>query len=93
MKKESHLEKYGLILIGIMGLLGGSVKAYELFLDKDSNSISSLVPSDYDLNLQKEGVLDKKFRYTNNPIVYELYRSTTKEINSHTPLDMGMVCK
>ena len=32
MSKESNFEKYGLILIGIMGLVGGSVKAYEFFL-------------------------------------------------------------
>ena len=61
----------------------------EFFLDKNLNSIPSLSPSEYDLNLQKEGVLDKNFRYTNKPIVYELYRSTTKELNRHTPIDMG----
>ncbi len=52
-------------------------------------SANAQQPSSHDLELQREGILDKNFRYTNSPKVKQLYKETTAMINNSTPVDMG----
>ncbi|MDM1757209.1 hypothetical protein HX127_06370 [Acinetobacter sp. 256-1] len=52
-------------------------------------SANAQQPSNHDLELQREGILDKNFRYTNSPKVSQLYRDTTAVLNQSTPVNMG----
>ena len=58
--------------------------------NKSSEYVNTdIQPSQYDLDLQKEGILDKNFKYTNSPKVNSLYQQATSEINKNTPIDLG----
>ncbi len=54
-----------------------------------STSVFAQNPSNLDLELQQEGILDKEFRYTSSPKTAQLYRETTTMINQATPIDFG----
>ena len=54
-----------------------------------SISLFAQDPSNLDLELQQEGILDKDFHYTDSPKTPELYRETTAMINHSIPIDVG----
>lgn len=66
------------------------MKIYTLFaLTILSSYTYAQTPSHYDLGLQKEGILDKNFKYTNSPKVAQLYQQSTAMINQSTPVELG----